>query len=1834
LNVSTLVRIYRDCAAALHFHYRDIEIAQSSFKKIYMKQFRAQVESDGLLVAALSLVDDEYASELVATGSTRALVESLEDALLAQPGPWIDRCSACEKSLLKRPDRTGSHSSRQQIYICACCDRVLCSKECATVPLDTLGCRAFIRRYPPLRNVYCMRVPANVALKPPDFRGDNGRSLAWNMSILHLRRPLKADGSLPKYGMVVKSIQHCTDALDRLLAGTALVCDFVGASDYPVAYPDQLGYVVTEVTPNSIAESAGCRVGDVITTLQPFDIAAANGEDEVKFPPNKSYTLGKHSFDEVMGVLTLRATKLKMGIARPQGLAAQEISEWTRHVAAANEALTGSLQANDNLWFCANCRVETPDEESHPVCDLVSREARHCLSVVRRISRESYARRWIYEDHVPAESILELASGEATEELINEIDESCVSFVRLESMMLWILSRNTTQPCFSARSAFFVGDTRLKWAPECDEASPLKILCSGMSLIARSPLRKSTSDSIGEETIAERKALMSLFLRLACSWCLLPTVSPSQNLPIKVRGPPPYAIASRGISTSAESKSCSKCLVRRRDSSDVCASCLDLQNLPAKDVPTDQFARWYEARSNLVGKSVLLLPTDPIVKDLAKELRQDNIRVMHFDRPVEYLVVSYLPGQVCSDACQPCELEGTFHLVPHISPAQLKFLNKCCKLRNECRDRLITNETLRGWANDGLLDLKGVLKLSYDQLVTRLETTNQMERAITLHVYLQASCSCVDTIKSTLSGSAFTQLLSNCNRKVCAENAALALSLVDQSQSHFYRGYGLVDCLVKSRSLVFETMVDQSVEYASRRRDECQDSIFSQADNFDDLDEHSFLDPMITFPDRKLSPCRVPNDLDVAERSSVGCEQIYCDVPHNTTTSVEGDCGVSPDTLRAKTDSYVDHELTVVLHGSTSEVSEGGSTGWGIELVRWMNDADRVRVYRVVPECAGHRAGLQVNDIVVSLNGKPISEVVESGEVLNAMLSIPLTIRLSSFDEARRLDYQTLGPVVVKVMRKGPKRAAEETHDGLKRKAERLSATQLQRSEYRKGLAPDQKLSAGGTVNCTPTFHPEAGSLSRISGSIPTRRNEETIVATVPNHARGPSMQEPTQRFHHTRPRHVPNSTSTTTAAPAVTVPLPIAPVQRPVAPVRLPHSATVRLPNNATVFTASMAENAIQVIVRRRSPPRHFPRINQRDLYKCGLPGSFLTLVETSLLVKATTRRVPMLGVRMLCPRYNPDVVVSELHVVAWKSQLDHVPEIDDYTFDKFIALDYQRSRTEEGPIVFRDGNFEYGMPSKRFPIDRLMESHFQQMAADANGMASQTVNDGRVDAERIRGGGDNDLLTPREHFLLTTKMPPADDDLEYPTRQSYLGALPDGRRVLWLQSDPRALYLAPVSPASLPGEQQKYQHAVLDGIGKESPLQHLQPNSWWCVWGCGVDDCEPNRQNKFDSLNQLNAHILAEHKYCTGSDGYQFGRVSEGDQICRLLRALTRAACVRDPRLRSLTTSKGSDDVFLDRIVNDGKDEVGTRSKAFELFTLAQSVLLLFDSSGHFRSPSRPESVRECSGTDGKHPRISVHHGVPQCSLCDLGSEAQLEVDDVPTDYPYLGLGCCGYLANCFELEVPSSADVKFRVLRVAKLIPEMLRVSSPCPGAHLGSLLWLDRHYQTWEGFVMQSRTISSLLQAIVILVESIDGSKLPAWWGNGGWHDGQQLMSKTAPALHLHLNVLEAAIAEAASHLLVENISSPSSSTGTGMQEAGVSFDSLVSKTLDAATRAGIPRWDGEYPDEYCAVCLDGGNLLCCELCPNVCHRQCISHGVDKDPEYFVCQACMVDMQALS
>ena len=42
------------------------------------------------------------------------------------------------------------------------------------------------------------------------------------------------------------------------------------------------------------------------------------------------------------------------------------------------------------------------------------------------------------------------------------------------------------------------------------------------------------------------------------------------------------------------------------------------------------------------------------------------------------------------------------------------------------------------------------------------------------------------------------------------------------------------------------------------------------------------------------------------------------------------------------------------------------------------------------------------------------------------------------------------------------------------------------------------------------------------------------------------------------------------------------------------------------------------------------------------------------------------------------------------------------------------------------------------------------------------------------------------------------------------------------------------------------------------------------------------------------------------------------------------------------------------------------------------------------------------------------------------------------------------------------------------------------------------------------------------------------------------------------------------------------------------------------------------------DEYCMICQDGGNVMCCEGCSNVAHFTCLN--LKKQPNEWLCSDC--------
>ena len=115
--------------------------------------------------------------------------------------------------------------------------------------------------------------------------------------------------------------------------------------------------------------------------------------------------------------------------------------------------------------------------------------------------------------------------------------------------------------------------------------------------------------------------------------------------------------------------------------------------------------------------------------------------------------------------------------------------------------------------------------------------------------------------------------------------------------------------------------------------------------------------------------------------------------------------------------------------------------------------------------------------------------------------------------------------------------------------------------------------------------------------------------------------------------------------------------------------------------------------------------------LYTCGLPGSLLSWAETVVLIEAMLRNQPVLGIRLLCPRYDIPYIQSQYTNVIEPyidANLNVCPRLHDDQWKAIIVADYQRSLLEAGPVIFKEGGYSYRSPFQVLPLDRLLENWF----------------------------------------------------------------------------------------------------------------------------------------------------------------------------------------------------------------------------------------------------------------------------------------------------------------------------------------------------------------------------------------------------------------------------------------------------------------------------------------------------------------------------------------------
>ena len=152
---------------------------------------------------------------------------------------------------------------------------------------------------------------------------------------------------------------------------------------------------------------------------------------------------------------------------------------------------------------------------------------------------------------------------------------------------------------------------------------------------------------------------------------------------------------------------------------------------------------------------------------------------------------------------------------------------------------------------------------------------------------------------------------------------------------------------------------------------------------------------------------------------------------------------------------------------------------------------------------------------------------------------------------------------------------------------------------------------------------------------------------------------------------------------------------------------------------------------------------------------------------------------------------------------------------------------------------------------------------------------------------------------------------------------------------------------------------------------------------------------------------------------------------------------------------------------------------------------------------------------------------------------------------------------------------------------------------------------------------------LAQALVVLLASIQRTKLPDWWShrNSGWSTPYAIMTESnLSALYLHIYVLDAALSDIISRSLKEKTKLHNKSNG-----ANDSQNERMKKYWERAMAQGYKVFEGNNHNE-CYHCSDGGHLLCCELCPNVQHHECGDPKFNNDAklDHWVCDSCINDI----
>jgi hypothetical protein len=392
--------------------------------------------------------------------------------------------------------------------------------------------------------------------------------------------------------------------------------------------------------------------------------------------------------------------------------------------------------------------------------------------------------------------------------------------------------------------------------------------------------------------------------------------------------------------------------------------------------------------------------------------------------------------------------------------------------------------------------------------------------------------------------------------------------------------------------------------------------------------------------------------------------------------------------------------------------------GWGFEVVRWKEPAVAgIRVGRVHPKSPAAVAGLQMHDVLTTINGRVLGAGVDwsINFLCCAFLASPLCggpsnnkfERVASVLSEVGCKGVARGPVVLEVFRPhvaqrpgpmvnsppvqeqrtSPNSATTTTWHNRQHQRQVLiaAAPSTGQSQYQRdihhGHAPvagaklDQNIShASASMEGGAPTHLETDEMmllpladspvreeirntndttgSRQTGTSISRQDyydrqltsEQNQMSDATNYGfRSQSQPSPEGSFQAPETGGAQDDNEVVIVEPVVPQPLRL--------PPSLERASHVLLPAIQNLF------NGTALTVDRRRP------VSSRNLYVAlGYP-SVLTEIEAAVLLESVQRNMPMLGFRVLCPRYHLDTVAKQAILLSNSGmrQLQKIPKISD---------------------------------------------------------------------------------------------------------------------------------------------------------------------------------------------------------------------------------------------------------------------------------------------------------------------------------------------------------------------------------------------------------------------------------------------------------------------------------------------------------------------------------------------------------------------------------------------